>query len=291
MPVEVLPPAAPTDTPTPVPADTPTPTNMPLPTSTAAPSPTPQPEATEAPTPTPTATSGARVAPPAALANQLPFENPGDALPCSLTFEGKQSGCKPQQFPTLFRIDLGDWTSNPVDVQVDGKKVPGPKDSLVDFVSEPGGYGPGTHKVTVTDTVTKQSATLQLEVQRASSPHILVYPRRPVAGSNVKVSLGGFMPNADVPLGMYREQNPCKSYPDSGRPNECFALLRDLGTTQTNADGSASRSVTIPANAVSADQGSATFLISSPGLRIRPQNTANDLRGLGLPWFVVTSPN
>jgi hypothetical protein len=279
---ELLPPAElPTATPTPPPTPTSTPTPEP---PTATPT-------LEAPTLTPTATSASKTVPVGTLSRQLPFANPGDPLQCNVTFDGKLSGCRAQPFPAVFRLDVGEWTTETVDIQVDGRKVATTSNSLWDFVSEPGGMGPGKYAVKITETAgLKRSVTVELVVSRATSPHILVYPRRVVAGATVRVALAGFPANSDIPVGLYRQLDPCKAFANSGDPSQCFDLARDLGTMHTNSDGVASRSVSLAANAVSANVGSAAFLVGAPGLRIRAQNTAEDLRALGLPWFVVDAP-
>jgi len=119
-------------------------------------------------------------------------------------------------------------------------------------------------------------------VLAATSPHFLVYPRTVAPGSNAQVWLAGFPANTDVPLGLYRERFDCNAF---AQRSECYELARDLGSVTTAGDGTARRMFSIAAN-----EPRTAYLVVSPGLRITPQNTANALRALGKPWFVVDVP-
>ena len=231
-------PVVPTDTPQPVPTDTPQPA---VPTDT----PTPMPAV---PTETPTPTSGSKDVPVGTLSRQLPFANPGeDECGMELDITDKQS-CKPQTFPAVFTLTFTPFSSNAdITIQVDGRKAGTTSSGTWDFLSVPGGVGADTHTITASETFggTPLSAKLTVPVEKANSPHFLVYPRVLAPGSPGRIYLAGFPANTTLPLGVYRERQDCNAF---GQGNECFELARDLGTIKTNGDGSATRDFSVPAN-------------------------------------------
>lgn len=271
---------APTATPVPVSTDTPSP--VPSDTPTAAPTDTPTPPPAN---PTPSPTSGSKPVPGGTLARQLPFENPGDQSCDIILDSADQPPCDPQTFPAVFTIQFSPFSSSaPITVQVDSRKPQTISAMTWDVLSVPGGVPTGGHTITASETYfgSPISARLQLRVLPATSPHFLVYPRTVAPGSNAQVWLAGFAANADVPLGLYRERSDCKAF---AQRSECYELARDLGTVTTAADGTARRLFSIAPD----DQRTA-YLIASAGLRISTQNTADALRALGKPWFVVDQP-
>jgi hypothetical protein len=265
-------PIPPTDTPVPAPTDTPVPTDTP----------TPLPAQ---PTATLTPTSSSRDVPAGTLARQLPFENPGETACDLLIDSADQPSCDPQTFPAVFTIQYSPWSSTvPISVQVDNRTPQTTSNSSSDFLFVPGGIGPGNHTITASETVQGQamSAKLRLVAPRPSSPHFLVYPRTVPPGSNAQVWLAGFSPNTELPLGVYRERQDCNAF--NGR-SECYELAHDLGTIKTGSDGTASKMFSIPKN-----EPRTAYLVATPNLRIRPQNSLDDIRALGRPWFVVGQP-
>jgi hypothetical protein len=270
----------PTDTPVPAPADTPPPTETPTPVPTDTPTPMPA-----IPTETPTPTSGSRDVPVGTLSRQLPFANPGeDECLMDLDTADKQS-CKPQTFPAVFTISFNPWSSTaPITIRVDGRKPETTSSITWDFLSVPGGLGPDTHTITASETFggIPLSAKLSVPVQKANSPHFLVYPRVMPPGSRGKIYLAGFPGNTVLPLGVYRERQDCNAF---GQGNECFELSRDLGTVKTDADGTVTREFSIPVN-----EKQTAYLIATTGLQIDPLNVADSLKKLGRPWFVVGQP-
>ncbi|HLZ27040.1 MAG TPA: hypothetical protein VKV73_06945 [Chloroflexota bacterium] len=281
--------AAPTDTPTPVPSDTPVQTDTPIPTDTpppAAPTDTPTPLPPVA-TDTPTPTSGSRDVPVGTLSRQLPFANPGeDECDIDLTVTDNQP-CNSMTFPAMFKIVFSPFpTDASMTVQVDGGKTQ--KASLDklnrwDFLSLPGGQiGAGTHTMTFTETSNSLgafTASVNVTIRPANSPHLLVYPRNVKAGSSAKIYLAGYAANTTFPLGMYRERQNCNAF---GQGNECYELVRDLGTIKTGGDGTAIQDFSVGAN-----EAQTTYLIGTSGLKIDPKNVAESLKTFGRPWFVV----
>jgi hypothetical protein len=271
--------AAPTDTPTPImPTDTPVPapTDTPVPTDTPTPLP-PQPTATSTPT------SSSRDVPAGTLARQLPFENPGETS-CDVFIENTANACDPQTFPAVFTLKFVSSTL-PIKVQVDNRAPQSTSDTSVDFLFVPGGMGSGNHTVTASETTgpgTTVSTKLQLSAPKPTSPHLLVYPRAVAPGSNAQVWLAGFPANAELPLGVYRQRQDCTAF--AGR-SDCYELVHDLGTVKTGSDGSAHKNFSIAAN-----EPATSYLVATPNLRIRPQNSFEDIRALGRPWFVVAQP-
>ncbi|MGI9145381.1 MAG: hypothetical protein ACR2IK_02340, partial [Chloroflexota bacterium] len=275
---------APTDAPTSAPTATPAPTDVPRPTDTpqpAAPTDTQTPVPTVA-TETPIPTSGSKEPPVGTLSRQLPFANPtNDECDFDLSIPDPQA-CDGVPFPAALKISFSPYASNaPITVQVDDRKPEMVKSSTWDFLSVPGGVGPGTHTITASETIagTPLSAKLSVQVQKATSPHLLVFPRHLAAGHAGKIFLAGFPPETVFPLGVYRERQDCDAY---GQGNECFELSRELGTIKTNADGTIVRDFSVPAN-----EKPTAYLISTPGLNIDSKNVANSLKALGRPWFVV----
>lgn len=278
-----------TDTPTPAPTDTPVPTETPVPTATPVPTDTPQP-ATPTPVPplpteTPTPTSESRDVPVGTLSRQLPFANPGEDV-CEIDLTTTNLACNPQTYPALFKIAFAPSSSDArVAVQVDdGAARPANLDRLGrwDFLSVPGQSGPGIHMITLAETLSDGGAlsgTVKVTVGAANSPHLLVYPRNIRPGSSAKVFLAGFPADTTLPLGVYRERQDCNAF---GQGNECYELVRELGTIKTDGAGTATRDFSVAAN-----ETPATYLIGTPGLKIDPHNAAETLKTFGRPWFVV----
>jgi hypothetical protein len=219
------------------------------------------------------------------LSRQLPFENPGEQS-CDLLLDfADQPSCDPQTFPAIFTIQFSPWSNTvPITVQVDSRTPETTSNSSWDFLSVPGGVGPGTHTITASETIfgSAISSKLQLKVLPASSPHFLVYPRTVAAGSTAQVWLAGFPPNTEIRLGVYRERLDCNAF---SQRNECYQLVHDLGTVTTNGNGTARKTFSIAAN-----EPRTAYLVSSPGLKISAGDSFNDLRALGKPWFVVENP-
>lgn len=269
---------------------TPVPTDPPVPVDTATPMPIPTDTPTPAPTPpfTSTPTSIAKDVPADTLARQLPFANPGEVV-CDLFMDGSdQPQCGPVTFPALVSIQFVNWASQPTSVQVDNRK-PDTLSNVTtsttwDFVSRPGGIGPGTHKITASESVQGQTRnfTLTITVKDAKSPHFLVVPRMVPPGSTARVYLAGFNSNSPQALGIYREKPNCNAFSGSG---ECYALAHDLGTIVIGGDGTASQSFSIGGN-----EPRSAYLAVTAGLKISGQDPASALQALGMPWFVVDNP-
>jgi hypothetical protein len=269
-PVEVVPPPPPVDTAPPPPVEVaPTATPTPLP----------------APTATPTPTSAARTVPAGTLSRQLPFANPGDNFCDILLDSTDQPACPAQTFPAVFSIQVSPWSNTvPVTFQVDNRPPRTTSNISFDVLFTPDAIPAGNHTVTVSETIQNQklSAKLQLHVLKATSPHYLVYPRTVTPGAHAQIYVAGFPPNTEQPLGIYRERQDCNTF---GQGNECFELVRELGTLKINSDGMASRDFTVGIN----DQRTA-YLVATPDLKVRGNDVSEALRAYGQPWFVVGQP-